>query len=170
MSTICLCIVDHVGYNEKKLYAQQLETLAKLHNRKVKFSVDWVEPLTQKMPRDSFVVSVFDDPLSDNCEMLLLPDGWWHNGKTNNLTFQERMTFLYDLCRTFTDNKYYVDLYLCQSGMEPEDCINVALNIFDLKDYLSKTVGIVGVDCGWHIRVHANRPLVPQDITIYDCR
>ena len=156
MSAICLCVVDHVEHNEKKLYAQQLEALAKQYNRKLRFSVDWVEPLTQEISRDSYVVNVFDDPQSDNCEMLLLPDGWWHNGKTNNLTFEERMAFLYDLCRTFTDNKYYVDLYLLQSGMESADCINITLDICDLKDYLIKTVGIVGVDCGWHIRVRDN--------------
>lgn len=155
MSLICLCIVENIKKDsEIVFYTQQLETLAKQHKRGIKFFVDWPEPLLSHIQKDSLVVSISDCPESDNCELFLLPDGWYHNGRTNKLAFRERMKFLEDVSSIFLNGKYNIEIYLGLSGTEPEDFVNVSLKNTDLADYLAKTVGVDGIDFnGWHISV-----------------
>lgn len=154
MSLICLSVVEDIRkHSEIVFYTQQIETLAKQHERGIKFFVDWSEPLISHIQKDSFVINILDCPESDNCELFLLPDGWYSNGRTDNLAFRERMKFLQDISSVFIDRKYNVELYLGQSGTHPEDFFNVTLKNNDLVDYLAKTVGVDGVDSGVHISV-----------------
>lgn len=155
MSLFCICVVENIKKDsEITLYTQQLETLAKQHKRGIKFFVDWPEPLLSRIQKDSLVMNMNDSPESDNCELFLLPDGWYHNGRTNKLAFRERMKFLEDVSSIFIDRKYSVELYLGLSGTDPEDFFDVSLKNNDLADYLAKTIGVEGIDFdGVHIRI-----------------
>lgn len=147
MSLICLCVVENIRNNsEIVFYKQQTEALAKLHKRGIKFSVDWPEPIMSCIQKDSFIISIVDCPESDNCELFLMPDGWCCNGRTNKLAFRERMKFLQDISAIFINREYSVDLYMGLSGNDPEDYFNVALKNNDLVDYLTRTVGVDGID------------------------
>lgn len=147
MSLICLCVVENIRKNsEIVFYKQQLETVAKHHKRGVKFSVDWSEPIISHIQKDSFIINITDCPESDNCELFLLPDGWYVNGYTNKLPFRERMKFLQDISNIFNSNNYNADLYLGLSGTEPEDFLSITLKNNNLVDYLSDTVGVNGID------------------------
>lgn len=155
MSLICLCVVENVKKDGKiDFYTQQLETLAKRHKRGIKFSVDWPEPLLSHIQKDSLVINILDCPESDNCELFLLPDGWYCNGLTNNLAFRERMKFLQDISDVFINGQCGVEIYLGLSGTNPEDFFDVSLKNDVLTDYLAKTVGVDGIDSnGVHISV-----------------
>lgn len=154
MSLICLCVVETIKMKlETEFYTQYLDMLAKQHKRGIKFCVDWSEPLLSSIQKDSFVVNVVDNPQADNCEMFLLPDGWYSNGNTNKVEFRERMKFLQELSGFFISRKHNVELYLGQSGTNLEDFFDVTLKINDLVDYLLKTVGVDGADDGVHISV-----------------
>lgn len=152
MSLICLCVVKNVRkQSEIDLCTQQIEMIAKHHKRGIKYFVDWSEPFISSIQRDSLVINIVDSPESNNCELFLLPDGWFCNGQTDRLSFRERMKFLQDISNVFINRKYRVDLYLGQSGTCPEEVTSVRLCNHDLVDYLTKTIGIEGADNGMHI-------------------
>ena len=73
------------------LCRSRLMSIAKAHGRDVAFSVDWSEPIIEYLNNSHVVISLLDDPGADNCEMLLLPDGWYHNGCTNEVLFEKRI-------------------------------------------------------------------------------
>lgn len=154
MSLICLYIVGDIRNNsEKVFFIQQIKALAKYNNRGIKFFVDWSEPLISRIQRDSLVINILDSPESDNCELFLLPNGWYSNGHTNKLAFDERMKFLQEISNIFIDKRYAIELYLAQSGTHPDDFFDVTLQNHELIDYLTKTVGVDGVDDGFHINI-----------------
>ena len=154
MSLFCLCVVENIRTkNEIVFYTQQIEIRAKHYKRGIKFFVDWSEPLMSHIQKDALVINILDCPEADNCELFLLPDGWYSNGQTNTLTLRERMKFLQNISKVFINGEYKVDLYLGQSGTDQEDFFDVTLKSNDLVDYLTKTVGINGVDDGLHINV-----------------
>lgn len=154
MSLFCLCVVESIrGNSEFASYMQQIESLAMRHNHGVKFFVDWYEPIVFRIPEEAFLVNILDNPKSDNCELLFLPDGWYNNGETSSLAFRERMNFLLDVTNTFINRKYRVDIYLGQSGTLPEEYSDIILTNKDLVDYLTKTIGVSGINDGVHIGV-----------------
>lgn len=154
MSLFCLCIVGDIKNNsEIAFFTQQIKSLAKHNNRGIKFFVDWSEPLISRIQKDSLIINILDSPASDNCELFLLPDGWYNNGNTNKLAFSKRMKFLQDVSNIFINRKYSVELYLGQSGTHPDDFFDVTLKNHNLIDYLTKTVGVYGADDGVHISI-----------------
>ena len=153
MSLFCFCIVENIKKSEIDLCSQKLKTLAKKHNRGIKFSIDWSDPILSGIKKDSFIINITDNPESDNCELFLLPDGWYYNGETNELAFSERMLLLQDISNVFIDRGYIVEIFLGVSGMRPDELFNVKLKMEDLINYLTKTVGVVGADGGTHISI-----------------
>jgi len=154
MSLFCLCVVENIRENSEVIfYTQQIKTIAKHYKRGIKFVVDWYEPIISCIQKDSLVINILDCSECDNCELFLLPDGWYSNGQTNKLAFRERMKFLQDICNIFIDGKYSVDLYLGQSGIRPEEFVDVTINSKDLTDYLTKTIGVNGIEDGVHISI-----------------
>ena len=154
MSLFCLCVVEDIKERNKILfYTQQLMALAKRYKRGIKFFVDWSEPIVSRIKKDSLVINVLDCPESDNCEMFLLPNGWYSNGETNELTFRERIKFLQDISNVFIKSQYSIDIYLGNSGTHANEFFNITLKSCNLIDYLTKTVGLNGVNNGIHISV-----------------
>ena len=95
MSTICICIVRTMKeQGDKVRYKAQIEPIARRWNCGVKFSVDWPEPIVACAMDDSLVVDITDYPGANNCELLLLPDGWYYNGCTNAVPFRDRYSVL----------------------------------------------------------------------------
>ncbi len=153
MSLICLCITDVSDKSEVVFYRQRLEALANYHKCGILFSVDWPEPIVTHNNKDSFIINIVDCPASENCELFLLPDGWYYNGCTNSLTFKERMSFLQDIASILIEGRHHIDFYLGQSGTAPEEFVDITLQCQDLIEYLSQTIGIDGADNGVHISI-----------------
>lgn len=154
MSLFCLCVVEGAWKkSEKLLYEQKIQSIANHYNRGVKFFVDWLEPIMSTVPKESFVINILDSAESENCELFLLPDGWYCNGETNYLSFKERMSFLQDICNVFINDNYCINLYFGQSGTDPSEFFDVKLITKDLVEFLTKTVGTYGVDDGILISV-----------------
>ena len=156
MSLFCLCVVEGIiEKNKTVFYAQQIETLAKYYKCGITFTINWTEPLALHIEKDALIINILDSPETDNCELFLLPDGWYCNGETNQLSFKERMRFLQDICNVFINENYCIDLYFGQSGTEPREFFNVTLKNNELVEYLTKTVGTYGVDDGILISVNS---------------
>lgn len=153
MSLMCLCIVENVLDEDRLYFIQQLEILAKHHNRGIKFFVDWDEPFMSHIQEGAFIVNVLDSPTSNNCEWFLLPDGWSFNGISEKVPFRERTKFLQEICSIINGRKYSVELYLGESGTDPGKFLNIILENKNLVEYLTKTIGMSGADDIVHISV-----------------
>lgn len=154
MSSFCLCVCENITNEcEKKIFVQEIKMIAQYYKRGIKFSLDWPEPIISCVQKDSLVVNILDSPESNNCELFLLPDGWYSNGKTDKIAFRERMRFLRDVSNVFIEKNYIVSIYLGQSGTLPEEFSNCVLKINNFIDFLMNTVGFNGVDDGIHINI-----------------
>lgn len=151
MSSICLFAAKGITAEKKKKYIHDIQKLVIDYKRGVKFFIAWSESMVLDIQKDSFIVNIVDSPKSDNCEMFLLPDGWFCNGKTAQLPFKSRMRLLEKIALLFEENVDDVELYIGQSGSQPEELLNVVIKGHELADYLSKTIGIYGADEGLHI-------------------
>lgn len=154
MSSFCLCIVEGIREKDKTVfYAKLIENLAKHYKRGITFTIDWTEPIASHIEKDALVINILDSLKTDNCELFLLPDGWYFNGQTNYLSFKKRMRFLQDICNVFNNENYCINLYFGQSGTDPSEFLDVTLKNNDLAEYLTKTIGTYGIDDGIHICV-----------------
>ena len=153
MSLFCLCVIDNFDKEDLLTYTNQIEMHAKEYNRGIKYEVDWPEPIVEHIKKDSLIINIVDCPENDNCEMFLLPDNWYFNESTNKLPFKDRIKFLQDISELFINNSCSVDIYLGQSGTNPEEFIDVWLKNSDLVDYLTNTIGVYGIDDGVHINI-----------------
>ena len=107
MSVLCVCIVENILSNSDRLnLMQQLELLAKRHNRGIKFFIDWDEPFISHIQENDFIINILDSPTSNNCECFLLPDGWCYNGNAEKVPFKERAKFLEEICSIINGDCY----------------------------------------------------------------
>ena len=154
MSLFCLCVVESIREkSEVALCARQLELIAKQYNRGVKFFADWSDPFVSDIQKQSFIMNITDGPSFSNCELFLLPDGWYYNGKTNKLPFRERMEFLKSVVSFFAEKKCVVDLYLGVSGICAQEFTHFTVSVNELMDCLVKTVGTHGAEESVHISI-----------------
>ena len=151
MSLLCLCVIENIDKNDEILYSQQIEKISKLYGYGIKYGVDWIEPIASQIKCDSLIISITDCPTSNNCELFLLPDGWYANGQTNPLIFKERMIFLQEIASIFSTPKHTVNFYLAESGTDSKEYSETYLKSNELVCYLTNTVGVYGINTGVHI-------------------
>lgn len=155
MSSVCLCVIDNIKEKSDKLFcSKQIEELAKYYQCGIKCGVDWLEPFVSHIKKDSFVINIVDYPKCDNCEMFLLPDGWYNNGQSNKLPFIERIKLLQDISRFLLKKNNPVSFYIAQSGTSFDEFSHITLEINNLTDYLAKTIGTYGLEDGVHIIIN----------------
>ena len=114
MSNICILVASD-------LYIQraELETQVKQKVNQIGCGVFFDDydlfPIHKK--NNSFICSFSDDYRFDNCEMLLLPDGCWLNGrKTNLVPFLNRMELLGSIIESILDSCKEVELFVGDNG------------------------------------------------------
>lgn len=151
MSTFCLCVIDDIRKEEKIHVFHQIEILAQKYTYGISECVEWEEPLLINLGQDSFVININDDCACDNCEMLLLPDGWYYNGKTNNKPFKQRVEFLLDISKILLNRNFSFSFYIGESGESINEFIDFEVAHLDLIQFLSETIGKKGIYTGFHI-------------------
>ena len=153
MSLLCLCVVENYESRRDSLLYEQIKSIAERYNRGIKLGVDWTEPVVSHIKKHSLIVRINDTLHSDNCELFLLPDGWYSNCQTNAIPFRERMMFLQDLSAMLISQQYNIAFYIAESGTDPSDFQNISLKCEELAGYLTKTIGANGVDEGVYISI-----------------
>lgn len=152
MSLFCVFVANGIAKrNEIEVCVQQIHALAQKYKRGIKWTIDWNEPTLTHIPTDALLVNILDCSNADNCELLLLPDGWYSNGQTNHQAFKERMRFLQDVSEVLCKWAGKTHLYLGESGSCKEEFVNVSVRCDCIAEYLANSVGITGVDGGIHI-------------------
>lgn len=152
MSLVCFCVAD-INQEKNNLYKQRLCSIAQSHNRGVDFSMNWIEPTSTKIKENSLFVNLLDSSITDNCEMLFLPDGWYYNGCTNDTKFSKRMEFLRDIANELLVESEHVEFYIGCSGTETYEYFDIIIKKDLLVDCLKKTIGTKGVEDSLHIIV-----------------
>ena len=135
MSSICIGVIQPVVQED---FGKKLAEVAGRYGRGITFEIGWHEPVLDSLTGKVFVFSLFDYPGSENCEMLLLPDGCFLNGETNNISFRERMELLRDLAGIVLENGSSMEYYIGLSGTLPEEYDTEIVNIADLPQRLEE--------------------------------
>ena len=87
------------------------------------------------------IVNLLDDIACDNCEMLLLPDGWFFASKTNKLSFKQRMEFLHDIAALLLASNHSVEFYIGSSGTNPDEFLEISVKQAGFIDALALLIG-----------------------------
>lgn len=140
MSLICLGITCPNTPDEFEKLKQQLSLVAVKYRRGITFKIDWHEPLVDALVDYGMIFSLSDSPESDNCEMLLLPDGCYFNEQTDNISLQKRMLFLQELSKVIIATGHSVEYYIGLSGTLTAEYDTFMVQNRDLPLFLEKVI------------------------------
>lgn len=120
MSSICLLRGRKVQNADDRLCAMIKQQITQM-GYGVFFWIDTFPASSQKIDASEFVCSFADDFQWDNCEMLLLPDGSFFNGKTNATPFYRRMEALGGVLQAIKAKMQAIELYVGGNGGDSMD-------------------------------------------------
>ena len=124
MSRICLAFVKNIeSYTWDTVY-HDIKEVATQYQRGCVLDPPWLNPVTQR-PQNCHVISFSDSPNTENCEWLLLPDGWVLNDDIQKSRLYERMNFLRDVVRILVMHGAYVELCIGDSTYCYAECMRV---------------------------------------------
>ena len=139
MSQICICVanqnsIEKMGKIKELLHRCGLFVFNELF---------YVEPCLRKAQSESKVIlSISDDAQFNNCEMLLLPDNCFYNGRSNNIPFSERMQLLKDVFELIVDKNSPIELFVGDSGTPYNDFEHHKIT---LQDFLTVSANLNSV-------------------------
>lgn len=124
MSRICIGVI--YDFKEKSdVIKEQLERIVGQCNLGIFFNT-FVQPFFCELPNDSIVFSIADDMIYDNCEMLLIPDGWMINDKAPEESFRDRAGRISEIMTVACDvSKGKIELFIGDCGDQMNDFILV---------------------------------------------
>ncbi len=103
------------------------------YNLGVFFDTDYYEPVFQHMNRENtLLISIADSAEYNNCDMLLLPDDCYINGKSNKRPFIERAAFIQKMVQSIFENAYSVEVFIGDSGTQLCEYHHQFTNIYGL--------------------------------------
>lgn len=138
MSKICIAVFDAVS-NSIAL-ENMIKALAISYHLGVAFELAYEEPFLSEICDSNKLICDFSDrPNSDNCELLLLPDGCSFNGSKNIVSFASRMARLEVILTAILKQAGSVDLFVGDSGTALDSFKEYTFSICDL----SKNIGIL---------------------------
>ncbi len=133
MSKICFLILSCKDADHARMESIVQNQLSKVGYRAF-FESSYNEPLLARYMDKSIACSISDSALYDNCEMLLLPDQCWINGKTNDTSFLYRMKALGKALSEIEKYTETMELYMGESGTDPEDFDEMIISTIDFPE------------------------------------
>lgn len=153
MSNFCFCVIDKIiECKEKKHIFKKIENLAQKYDCAISDYIDWPEPAISAINRESYIISL-NDSQKENCELFLLPDGWYSNNKTNTQSFIQRVKFFENVSEMIMKDGYTISFYIAQSGTNIDEFKNYVISQSDIARFLVESIGKHGVDTGFHIQI-----------------
>lgn len=140
MSMICVGVMTCRNTAEHTTIKLRLLRIAQSYNSVINFDINWSEPIMASLPISSCAFSVEDGNGSGNCEMLLLPEGWFVNGKTNNSSTIERMEFIQRIAENVIAEGIPIEFYIGTSGDLPEDYYSQSVDRHQLANFLASHI------------------------------
>ena len=131
MSKICIAVFDAVP--NRNALENMIKSLAISYNLGVAFTLAYIEPFLLEISDSNKLICDFSDgPNSDNCELLLLPDGCSFNGNKNISSFASRMMQLEVILIAILKQTDRVDLFIGDSGTALDSFEEYTFSICDL--------------------------------------
>lgn len=121
MSKICIGIITKINQEKKKEIQSQLLDIVKKHDNGIFFSEIYPEKFFDMFSDDRFIFGLADNFEHNNCEMLLLPDTWMHNGKYSCVPFKKKISVLKDISSFLIDYDCQLDWFIGTSGLDQDD-------------------------------------------------
>lgn len=150
MSTICIGIVSGIVPEDINHAKNAVSTIARSQHYSVFYDLEYMEPFLDCYPSTALIFSFADTPKFDNCEMLLLPDNCYFNGKTNAILFKDRMQLLYRTAKYFLDRLYSIEFYVGSSGVLYEEFTHHTVSI----DNLVELLNMINTNCSQILSLH----------------
>ncbi len=153
MSLFCFFAISSISEDNKLLLNNPyLEKIAQFYHIELNTSVGWSEPILTCIDKKSVLLNISDENTT-NCELFLLPDGWYYNGKTNNIRFRHRMFLLQTISSFFICFKKGTSLYIGESGTNVDEFLTTSIRYELMTDFLDSTIGKNGVVGGLHVEI-----------------
>ena len=147
MSKICLALITNKS-PEKEVIAR-IKSIVNRVGYEVFFYDRMEEPIIDAY-RNSYIISFADSKNHDNCEMLLLPNGWYYNGITNSLTFIFRMGVIKRVINELIGQGCHVEFFVGDSGTLYDEFCHYECNINEFSQLIA-TKYADGIDIDLHI-------------------
>lgn len=132
MSKICLIIFQKNEFTCENLIIK-IQPIFEKNNLFCFTDIGYVEPFFSEFQLSKyFVLSVADNKNYDNCEMLLVPDNCYINGKKSNCLFDDRMSNLKNVLGTLFAFTREIHLFIGDSGVLFDEFmhLNITLDEF----------------------------------------
>ena len=151
MSMICLGAIYMPSQNGKQSLMCEISRIIHKHGYYIFGGIDWIEPIITTLPSTVLLCNIVDNVEYNNCEMLLLPDGWSFNGKFNIIPARERMQVLEELATYVIGQGHQVEFFLGDSGTLPNEYRLMHVTYYELSDFLWKQ--LKEINAGSAVRV-----------------
>lgn len=130
MSKVCIVLFPKTFIASKAL--ELVENMVKKYNWGVFHELFYTEPFLEDFCIEGYLLCSFSDNFEyDNCEMLLLPDNCYINGKNNVVPFQHRMLQMETILRAILTVVPRIDLFIGDSGTSLQNFIENSIEIHD---------------------------------------
>lgn len=150
MSTVCIGVATKLQPDNVAKCYQDLKAIADKHACGVFFEIEYQEPFLEHFREASIVFSLSDSFVYDNCEMLMLPDGCFINGRSNPISFKTRMKIILDMAVYLKSYSCCLDFFLGHSGEPIEAYITYMVHQHNMLDVLE----LFNSDKSPHINMH----------------
>ena len=132
MSKICILV-----FKENEHLISKLKKAAENSNLGI-FFYDRIKEAFDDEHKGFVKASLSDNKVYDNCEMLLLPDDWYFNGRKNPKPFMSRMMIIRDLVSIIQSSNQNVELYVGESGVEENDFLEIECDANNLPNVMDE--------------------------------
>lgn len=113
-----LCLVIFKCLHEEVELRSRVQEILHTKNFALFDRISYCEPfLSEFFCEDKIMYSIADTYDYDNCEMLLLPDSCFYNGRSNPVLFQERIRLLQNVLYVILEHSETVDVFIGDSGL-----------------------------------------------------
>lgn len=113
----------------------------------------YIEPFLSKFDlSEYFVISISDNKIYDNCELLLLPDNCYLNGEKSNNPFDNRMRKLKNVLDVFLTFTSEIHLFIGDSGVLFEELMHLNITLDKFCMYAHKLNSISAPDIHFVIK------------------
>lgn len=153
MSMICIGCINAQSQECHRNLKSNISRLVHAHGYSVCWGIDWIEPIIETLPETTVLFSLTDGIEDDNCEMLLLPDGWFFNGRSNIISARERMQVLEELATYVIGQGHQVEFFLGNSGTLPDEYRHMHVAYYELSDFLWKQLEEINADSAMRVAV-----------------
>lgn len=153
MSMICLGAIYMPSQNGGQSLMREISRIIHKHGYCVFWGIDWIEPIITTLPSTVILCNIVDNIECNNCEMLLLPDGWFFNGRFNIIPARERMQVLEELAAYVIGQGHQVEFFLGNSGTLPNEYRHMHVAYYELSDFLWKQLKEINADSAMRVTI-----------------